>query len=45
MQPWGHDDGYSGSLGYASAAVIGDFVVVDMFGEACTGNQTPKAAA
>jgi multiple sugar transport system substrate-binding protein len=39
------DDGYSGSLGYASAAVIGDFVVVDMFGEACTGNQTPKAAA
>ena len=27
------DDGYSGSLGYASAAVMGDFVVVDMFGE------------
>jgi multiple sugar transport system substrate-binding protein len=24
---------------------MGDFVVVDMFGEACTGNQTPKAAA
>ena len=39
------DNGYSGSLGNASAAVIGDFVVVDMFGEACTGNQTPKAAA
>ena len=39
------DNGYSGSLGKASAAVIGDFVVVDMFGEACTGNRTPKAAA
>ena len=36
------DNGYAGSLGGASAAVIGDFVVVDMFGEACTGNQTPK---
>src|SRR5262249_2360413 len=39
------DNGYSGSLGHASAAVMGDFVVVDMFGEACTGNQTPKGAA
>jgi multiple sugar transport system substrate-binding protein len=39
------DNGYSGSLGKASAAVIGDFVVVDMFAEACIGNQTPKAAA
>ena len=25
------------TLGYASAAVMGDFVVVDMFAEACTG--------
>jgi len=24
---------------------MGDFNVVDMFAEACTGNQTPKAAA
>jgi multiple sugar transport system substrate-binding protein len=24
---------------------MGDFIVVDMFAEACTGNQTPKAAA
>jgi multiple sugar transport system substrate-binding protein len=24
---------------------MGDFLVVDMFAEACTGNQTPKAAA
>ena len=28
------DNGYAGSLGNASAAVMGDFVVVDMFGEA-----------
>jgi len=39
------DDGYSGSLGTASAATMGDFVVVDMFAEACTGNKSPKAAA
>ena len=39
------DIGYSGTLGYASAAVMGDFVCVDMFAEACTGDQTPKAAA
>jgi multiple sugar transport system substrate-binding protein len=39
------DNGYSGSLGKASAAAMGDFLVVDMFGEASTGNQTPKAAA
>ena len=25
--------------GFASAAVTGDFVVVDMFGEACAGNR------
>jgi multiple sugar transport system substrate-binding protein len=39
------DNGYSGSLGKASAAAMGDFLVVDMFAEASTGNQTPKAAA
>jgi multiple sugar transport system substrate-binding protein len=39
------DDGYSGALGAASAAVMGDFVVVDMFAEACTGAQTVKGAA
>jgi multiple sugar transport system substrate-binding protein len=32
-------------LGYASAAVMGDFILVDMFAEACTRNQTAKAAA
>jgi len=25
--------------------VMGDFIVVDMFAEACSGTQTPKAAA
>jgi len=39
------DDGYSGALGNASAAVMGDFVVVDMFAEACTGNKSAKDAA
>jgi multiple sugar transport system substrate-binding protein len=39
------DDGYSGALGSASAAVMGNFVVVDMFAEACTGNKSPKDAA
>ena len=38
-------DGYAGTLGSASAAVMGDFVVVDMFAEACTGNKTPRQAA
>jgi multiple sugar transport system substrate-binding protein len=39
------DNGYSGTLGAASAAVMGDFVLVDMFAEACTGAQTVQAAA
>jgi multiple sugar transport system substrate-binding protein len=38
-------DGYAGTLGGASAAVMGAFVVVDMFAEACTGNRTSKGAA
>jgi multiple sugar transport system substrate-binding protein len=38
-------NGYAGSLGYASAAVIGDFINVDMFGAAATGSKTPKEAA
>ncbi|MEO8628631.1 MAG: ABC transporter substrate-binding protein [Betaproteobacteria bacterium] len=37
--------GYAGKLGKGSAAVTADFVVVDMFAEACTGQQTPKEAA
>ena len=39
------DDGYDGDLGPASAAVMGDFIVVDMFAEACTGAQSVAAAA
>jgi multiple sugar transport system substrate-binding protein len=39
------DNGYAGTLGYASAAVMGDFIVVDMFAEACSGSQTAKGAA
>ena len=38
-------NGYAGSLGAASAAVMGDFVVVDMFAEACTGRQSVAEAA
>jgi multiple sugar transport system substrate-binding protein len=37
--------GYAGRLGKESAAAAADFVVVDMFAEACTGQQTPKEAA
>jgi multiple sugar transport system substrate-binding protein len=37
-------NGYAGRLGKASAAVLADFIVVDMFGEACTGRYTPKEA-
>jgi multiple sugar transport system substrate-binding protein len=37
--------GYAGKLGRASAAAAADFVVVDMFAEVCTGQQTPKEAA
>ncbi|HLI11834.1 MAG TPA: ABC transporter substrate-binding protein [Alphaproteobacteria bacterium] len=39
------ENGYAGPLGNASAAVMGDFIVVDMFAEAASGAQTPKAAA
>ena len=39
------DNGFAGDLGYASAAVMGDFVVVDMFAEAASGSATPKQAA
>jgi multiple sugar transport system substrate-binding protein len=39
------ENGYAGPLGYPSAAVMGDFIVVDMFAEVCSGNQTSKTAA
>ena len=37
--------GYAGRLGKESAAAAADFVVVDMFAEACTGQQAPREAA
>jgi multiple sugar transport system substrate-binding protein len=36
--------GYSGSLGYASAAVLADFVMVNMVASVCVGDKTPKQA-
>jgi multiple sugar transport system substrate-binding protein len=38
-------NGYAGPLGYSSAAVMGDYVVVDMFAEVVTGQRTPEEAA
>ena len=37
--------GYAGKLGAASAAAAADFVVVDMFAEACSGQQSSQSAA
>ena len=37
--------GYAGGLGYASAACLADWIVVDMFASACIGKSTPKEAA
>jgi multiple sugar transport system substrate-binding protein len=39
------DNGFAGDLGSASAGVMGDFVVVDMFAEAASGSKTPQEAA
>ncbi|HTN49855.1 MAG TPA: extracellular solute-binding protein [Burkholderiaceae bacterium] len=36
--------GYSGKMGYASAGTLADFVVVDMFAEAASGQRSPKEA-
>ena len=33
-----------GPLGYASAAVMADYVLVDMFAEAVTGQRSPEDA-
>jgi multiple sugar transport system substrate-binding protein len=38
-------DGYRGSLGQASAAVLADFVVVQMVASVCAGQATPEEAA
>lgn len=37
-------NGYAGPLGYASAAVMADYVLVDMFASAVTGATTPEEA-
>jgi multiple sugar transport system substrate-binding protein len=37
--------GYAGSLGYASAGALGDFIVANMVAEAASGQRTPKEAA
>jgi multiple sugar transport system substrate-binding protein len=38
-------NGFAGPLGAASAAVMADYVLVDMFAEAVTGQRTPEEAA
>ncbi len=38
-------DGYKGSLGPASQAVLADFVMVQMVASVCTGQATPEEAA
>jgi multiple sugar transport system substrate-binding protein len=37
--------GNAGRMGYASAGTLADWVVVDMFAEAASGQRTPKEAA
>lgn len=38
-------NGYSGTLGYASASVMADYVLLDMVAEAASGTASPKDAA
>ncbi|PRD44662.1 ABC transporter substrate-binding protein [Phyllobacterium phragmitis] len=38
-------NGYAGPLGYASAGVMADYVLVDMFASAVTGQVSPEEAA
>jgi multiple sugar transport system substrate-binding protein len=38
-------NGYAGELGYASAATMADFIMVNMVAEAASGSKTPKEAA
>lgn len=38
-------NGYAGSLGYASAAAMADYIVLDMFAQVCNGDMSPKDAA
>ena len=38
-------NGYAGPLGYASAQVMADYILVDMFAECATGQRSPEEAA
>lgn len=38
-------NGFDGEMGYASAACMADFIVVNMFAEVCSGQRSPKEAA
>jgi multiple sugar transport system substrate-binding protein len=37
-------NGYAGEMGYASAATMADFILVNMVAEAASGSKTPKEA-
>ena len=37
-------NGYPGPMGYASAACMADFIMVNMVAEAVSGSKTPKEA-
>jgi len=37
-------NGYAGPLGYASAATMADYILVDMFAEGATGQMSPEDA-
>jgi multiple sugar transport system substrate-binding protein len=37
-------NGYAGPMGYASAACMADFIMVNMVAEAISGSKTPKEA-
>ncbi|NYT85389.1 ABC transporter substrate-binding protein [Pollutimonas harenae] len=39
------DNGYNGPLGAASAAVMADYVILDMFASAASGDMSPQEAA
>jgi multiple sugar transport system substrate-binding protein len=38
-------NGYAGPMGPASAAVMAEYIVVDMFADVCVGGKSPQAAA
>jgi multiple sugar transport system substrate-binding protein len=37
--------GYAGKMGYASAGALADFIIVNMFAEAASGQRSPQEAA